>query len=89
MVIDYAAEFERYKGKSLDLVSLETIEGADLAELYGISRYPAILVMAENGSLQYMWQGTPLPLMDELSYQLHTDDTPIRPYRHALILAHA
>jgi hypothetical protein len=68
LVADYAAEFERYKKKTLDLVSLESIEGADLAELYGITHYPAILVMTDAGSLQRMWQGTPLPLMDELTY---------------------
>ncbi|MBI2589143.1 hypothetical protein HYW35_02995 [Candidatus Saccharibacteria bacterium] len=68
IVTDYVAEFQRYKGKAIELVSLESAEGADMAELYSVTIYPAILAMSENGSLQHLWQGTPLPLMDELSY---------------------
>ena len=68
MVSDYASEFERYKGKKLELLSLETVEGAKLSELYAVSRYPAILVMSDSGTLIRMWEGAPLPLMDELSY---------------------
>jgi hypothetical protein len=68
LVTDYAEEFERYKHKKLDLVSLESVEGADLAELYGITSYPAVLVMRDDGSLLCLWQGGRLPLMDELSY---------------------
>lgn len=68
IVTDYVAEFQRYKRKSIELISLESAEGADMAELYGVTIYPAILVMSQNGLLQRLWQGTPLPLMDELSY---------------------
>ncbi len=68
MVEDFASEFERYKSKRLELLSLETVEGADLARLYDVTIYPTVLAMAESGSLQRMWQGLPLPLMDELSY---------------------
>lgn len=68
MVADYAKEFERYKGKKIDLVSLESVEGAELAELYGVTSYPTVMAMADNGSLQRMWQGGEMPLMDELSY---------------------
>jgi len=77
LVTDYAAEFEHYKGKTLDLISLESTEGADLAELYAVARYPAILVMSDDGSLQRLWQGTPLPLMDELSYYAQPPQQPI------------
>ena len=68
IVQDYASEFERYKRKKLDLISLETTEGAQLATLYTISQYPAILVMSDSGSMVRLWEGTPMPLMDELSY---------------------
>lgn len=69
-VKDYVAEFKRYKKKSLELFSLETIKGAATAELYGISRYPAFLVISDDGSMQRLWQGQPMPLMDELSYYI-------------------
>ena len=77
MVADYAAEFERYKRKKLDLVSLESVEGADFAILYCVDHYPAILVMTNAGSLQRMWQGLPLPLMDELSYYVQDYEQPM------------
>lgn len=68
IVTDYVAEFQRYKRQPIELISLESAEGADMAELYGVNAYPAVLAMSSNGSLQRLWQGIPLPLMDELSY---------------------
>ncbi|HVS79269.1 MAG TPA: hypothetical protein VHD84_03220 [Candidatus Saccharimonadales bacterium] len=67
-VEDYKREFEiRHPGEKLELTSLETKEGANLAELYDVVRYPAILAIEDNGSLQKVWQDRPLPLMDELN----------------------
>jgi hypothetical protein len=68
VVMDYAKEFENHKKKPLELVSLETIEGADMANIYDVTQYPAFLVIRDDGSLLRLWQGTTLPLMDELSY---------------------
>lgn len=89
VVADFAREFENYKHKKVELMNLETVEGADLAQLYGVDQYPAVLAMSDNGSLIRMWQGLPLPLMDELSYYIqetqpilaHTGKTimPLRP----------
>lgn len=67
IVSDYATEFEHYKGKKIDLTNLETEEGARLAQTYGVTQYPAVLAMDDNGSISRMWQGLPMPLMDELS----------------------
>jgi hypothetical protein len=72
-VVDYAAEFKRFKNKDLELMSLEGREGAHMAELYDVTQYPAALAISENGSLQRLWQGQTLPLMDELSY--YTQDS--------------
>ncbi len=84
MVQDYAREFEAYKHKSLELKSLETTEGADLAALYSIVRYPAMLVLSDTGSLVRLWEGAPLPLMDELSY--YAQDASAAPPRLSHIL---
>lgn len=66
----YATEFERYKQKKVDKISLESVEGADLQKLYGVDQYPAVLAMSDSGSLIRLWQGLPMPLMDELSYYI-------------------
>jgi hypothetical protein len=65
---DYKRDFEqRHADRRVELVSLETVNGADMAKLYDIVRYPAILVIASDGQLQKMWQDQPFPLMDEVA----------------------
>jgi hypothetical protein len=67
VVEDYARDFKRLKeGKEIELVSLETVEGSTLAKLYDITRYPAALALADDGSLIDAWQGEQLPLMVDL-----------------------
>jgi len=66
IVEDYAQDYLRSRNKKLELVSLETRDGAATATLYDVTQYPAILAMAGDGSLQYMWQGMPLPQMSAL-----------------------
>lgn len=75
LIEDFARDYERFKRKKLDLVSLESQAGADYAQLYSIDHYPAFLAIAGNGSLQHMWQGMPLPLLDELSYYDQESET--------------
>lgn len=62
----FARDISRIYDRKLELVSLSTREGAQMAELYDIVQYPAILVTANNGSLIKAWQGPILPLMDEV-----------------------
>jgi hypothetical protein len=66
LVETYSQDFIRFKGRPLELVSLETAEGAELAKLYDIVRYPAILAIGPDGALMHVWQGGLFPLMDEL-----------------------
>lgn len=67
MVEEYAHDFERQKGTVIELISLETRQGADLAALYEIVAYPALLVRQDNGDLVKHWEGEPLPLMNEVA----------------------
>ena len=68
-VEDYAKEFEKlHEGSKLTLVSLETKEGAEMARLYDVVQYPAVLATAKDGSLLRLWQGENLPLLGELDY---------------------
>ena len=71
MAADYARDYHsRHTDKTLDLLSLDTKEGSDFAQLYDIVRYPAILIIADNGSLVQLWQDSPLPLLDEVDAYL-------------------
>lgn len=70
MVQDFVRDYVRFSQDEIDLVSLDTRDGAYKAELYGVTQYPAVVVTDDNGVLQTIWQGT-LPLMNELSYFTH------------------
>jgi hypothetical protein len=54
-------------GKKLELLSLSTRDGAATASLYDVMAYPAILALADDGSVLNVWEGETLPLMDEVA----------------------
>jgi thioredoxin-like negative regulator of GroEL len=64
-VRDFQRQYEA--GNKIELVSLNTRDGAATASLYDIMSYPAILVLANDGSVINLWQGLPMPLMDEVA----------------------
>jgi hypothetical protein len=65
---DFKREFEqRHADRKVDLMSLDTTEGSEMAKLYDVVRYPAILVIASDGQLQKLWQDRPFPLMDQVA----------------------
>lgn len=66
-VEEYARDFERQRGKEIELLSLDTVEGAEKANLYGIMQYPALLAIRDDGQLLKDWQGARMPLMDEVA----------------------
>lgn len=58
----------RYEvGSKIEMISLNTRDGATTASLYDIVAYPAIMVLGDDGSLVSAWQGMPLPLMDDVA----------------------
>lgn len=67
MVEVYTKEYERQRGQVIELISLDTIDGSDMARLYGIVQYPALLALRDDGQLMKDWQGNALPLSDEVS----------------------
>lgn len=70
LVEEYAHDFFSSRGKAIDLVSLETREGAAMASLYDIVRYPAVLALKDDGQLLKNWEGEQLPLMNEVAAYL-------------------
>jgi hypothetical protein len=67
-VESFARDFARQTGHGMELISLESRDGAAMASLYDIVRYPAILALNERSELQKDWQGPVMPLVNELSY---------------------
>ena len=66
-VEEYVREFERQRRHRIELVNLDTAEGADKARVYDVVQYPALLVTRDDGQLLKLWQGERMPLMDEVS----------------------
>jgi hypothetical protein len=50
----------------LEVKDVDTRDGGATASLYDVLRYPAILILGDDGSLIKSWEGDDLPLMDEL-----------------------
>ncbi len=71
-VLDYVRDYKRlHPDKNIDLLSLDTVDGADKARLYDITQYPSVMVLTNDGQLQKFWQGELFPLFNELdSYML-------------------
>lgn len=67
-VSDYLKDFKRRTGADLEEVSPDTRDGDALCRLYDIVSYPSIVAIDDEGRLQDMWSGLPLPLIDELRY---------------------
>lgn len=65
-VEEFAHNIKAQTGIELDLLSVDTVEGSRKAEVYDITQYPAVLVTKDDGSMQKMWQGETLPLINEV-----------------------
>jgi methyl coenzyme M reductase alpha subunit len=46
----------------------DTREGSNFARIYDIVQYPTIIATADDGKEQHRWAGTPLPLINDVSY---------------------
>jgi thioredoxin-like negative regulator of GroEL len=70
-VEEFAHDLEHQHQAKIELVSLDTRAGASAASLYGVMQNPAILVLGNDGRLIREWQGSNLPLKNEVSYYMH------------------
>ena len=58
----------------LEVLSLNTREGVAMASLYDIVSSPAIVALASDGAVLKLWQGMPLPLMNEVAGYVYAVD---------------
>lgn len=62
---------KRYNSE-VELMSVDTRPGAELARVYGVTSYPAVLATDEEGKLHNLWQGENLPLINDIAYYLQS-----------------
>jgi hypothetical protein len=70
LVEQFLRDFERqgHKGTArVDVMDLNTREGAAMAAVYDIVQYPGMLATTDDGQLVHAWQGELLPTMNEIS----------------------
>lgn len=70
IVEEYARDFKRSRGIEIDLIDLNTRDGASTASIYDIVRYPSVMIIKDDGQLIKEWQGEIFPLMSELAVYL-------------------
>lgn len=71
MVETYMGDFQKSRGgQPLQVVNVDSPRGSSMVELYDVVQYPSVLVTDDNGIMQKLWLGEPLPLMDEVASYL-------------------
>ena len=72
---EFIRELKRREGDEVanrvELINIDTRDGAATASLYGVMQYPAVLAIQNDGSLLKDWQGSAMPLLNEVSYYTH------------------
>ena len=56
----------RVNNVMMESVDADTIQGSQLAEVYGVMDYPAVVTVSEDGAVRGFWQGN-LPSAEEVS----------------------
>lgn len=67
-VIDYLRDFTRQTSHELETMNPDTPEGTGFCRVYDIVEYPTVIALSDDGALQNMWRGRPLPTISEVSY---------------------
>lgn len=71
-VESFVRDFQhQHDAGKVELLSVNTRDGAATASLYDVMAYPTIMALADNGSVLNMWQGETLPLMDEVASYMY------------------
>jgi hypothetical protein len=67
-VEEFAHDFQhQHESSRLELISLQTREGAAIASLYDVMQYPAVMALRDDGQVLQLWEGERLPLMSEVA----------------------
>ena len=67
-VTDYLRDFKRQTGHDIETLDPDTADGADFCRTYDIVEYPSVIAMSDDGHMQNLWRGLPMPTISEVSY---------------------
>lgn len=61
-------DFQHQTGRELETMDPETPDGISFCSAYDIVEYPSIIALSDDGHVQNLWRGIPLPTISEVSY---------------------
>ena len=67
-VNDYMFDFKRQTGHELATLDPESPDGISFCRAYDLLEFPTIVATSDDGQLQNIWKGLPLPTISEVSY---------------------
>lgn len=67
-VNEWLREFERRDIGEIESLDPDTIEGEIFCSAHDVVEYPTIIAVDDQGRELQTWRGTPMPLIDEVSY---------------------
>ena len=67
-VATFLRDFSYQTGHQLEVLDPESPAGISFCETYDILRFPTLVAIAADGTLQQQWSGLPLPTISEVSY---------------------
>lgn len=66
----FLRDFEHQTGHSLEVLDPDSLDGTQFCETYDIVEYPTIIAISDDGIMQNLWSGLPMPTISELSYYI-------------------
>lgn len=67
-VLSYLRDFSRQTGREIEEIDPDSPEGAHFCRTYDIVEYPTLVALSDDGQLQHLWRGRPLPTISEVSF---------------------
>ena len=67
-VTDFLRDFNHQTGHEVEVLDPDTPAGTDFCRAYDIIEYPTMIAISEDGHMQNLWRGLPLPTISEVSY---------------------
>lgn len=64
----FVNDFARQTGHGLEVMDPYSTEGDSFCRTYDIVEYPTVAALGNDGQLQQLWRGIPLPTISEVSY---------------------
>lgn len=67
-VLDFLRDFSQRTSKEIEEIDPDSREGVGFCQTYDIVEYPTLIALSDDGQMQHVWRGRPLPQINEVSY---------------------